>query len=331
MSEVLSQKEIDSLLNALNSGEIDASEMKGNTIEKKIQEYDFRNPQKIARDQLRTLEIIHENFGRLFQTFLSGYLRAPVKTTVLTVDQYAYSEFSNAITNPTFLSIIDFNPLPGEAIIDISTNVAFSIIDRLLGGKGKNTSENRNFTEIEQNLLKNLVSKSINLISRAWENVAEINPLLKKIETNPQFAQIVSPNETVVLITLNLSIGKVEGMLNFCIPHVVLEPILDKLSTRLWFSNSDRKGNEKNIDLIEKRLRTANVLVKSEIGSSVLTVKDILELSKGDVIELDGFKGNNARIKIGSNLKFYCEPGSIGKNVAVKITSVKKEGDVEDE
>lgn len=331
MSEVLSQKEIDSLLNALNTGEIDASEIKEKSFEKKVKEYDFRNPQKIARDQLRTMEIIHENFGRLFQTFLSGYLRAPVKASVLTVDQYAYSEFSNAIANPSFLSIIDFNPLPGEVIIDISTNIAFSIIDRLLGGKGENTKESRNFTEIELNLLKNVVCKSMNLISKAWENVTEINPLFKKIETNPQFAQIVSPSETIALITLSVSIGEVEGMLNFCIPHVVLEPVLDKLSTRLWFSSSSRKEDGQNIELIENRLRTAKVLVKSELGKSILTVKEILELSQGDVIELDNFTGNNASIKIGSNLKFYCEPGSAGKNVAVKITSVKKEGDVEDE
>ncbi|MBS4539855.1 flagellar motor switch protein FliM [Clostridium sp. D2Q-11] len=331
MSEVLSQKEIDALLNALNTGEVDVSEMKEETSEKKVRNYDFRNPQKIAKDQLRTLEIIHENFGRLFQTFLSGYLRAPVKMSVLTVDQYAYSEFSNAIANPAFLSIIDFNPLPGEVIIDISTNIAFTIIDRLLGGKGEKTEESRNFTEIEQNLLKNLISKSINLISRAWENVIEINPLLKKIETNPQFAQIVSPNETIALITLSLSIGKVEGMLNFCIPHVVLEPILDKLSTKLWFSSSQRKGNEESVDLIENRLKTAKVLVKAEVGKSILNVKEILELAQGDVIELDNFAGNNARIKIGSNLKFFCEPGSIGNNVAVKITSVKREGDEVDE
>lgn len=331
MSEVLSQNEIDALLNALNTGEVDVSEIKEDTNEKKVKVYDFRNPKKIAKDQLRTLEIINENFGRLFQTFLSGYLRAPVQISVLTVDQYAYSEFSNAIVNPAFLSIVDFKPLPGEIIIDISTNIAFAIVDRLLGGTGEKVEEKRNFTEIEQSLLQNLMSKSMSLISKAWENVIEITPLFKKIETNPQFAQIVSPNETIALITLSISIGKIEGMLNFCMPHIVLEPILEKLSTKLWFSRDQKKENENNVHLIEKRLKSAEVVLKAEIGRSVLTIGEIRELTKGDVIELDSFDGNKSRIKIGSNLKFYCEPGSIGNNVAVKITSVKREGDEEDE
>ncbi|WP_130806990.1 flagellar motor switch protein FliM [Senegalia massiliensis] len=333
MSEVLSQNEIDALLNALNTGEVDVSDMKEETSEKKVKAYDFRNPKKIAKDQLRTLEIINENFGRLFQTFLSGHLRSPVQISVLTVDQYAYSEFSNAIVNPAFLSIIDFNPLPGEIIIDISSNIAFTIVDRLLGGVGEKVDEKRNFTEIEQTLLQNLMSKSMNLLSRAWENVIEINPIFKKIETNPQFAQIVSPNETIALITLSISIGKVEGMINFCIPHVILEPILEKLSTKLWFSRSERKGkdNSNNINSIERSLKSAKVEVKAEIGRSILSVAEIQGLSQGDVIELDNFNGNNSRIKIGTNLKFYCEPGSIGNNIAVKITSVKREGDEEDE
>lgn len=332
MSEVLSQNEIDALLNALNTGEVDVSDMKEDTSEKKVKVYDFRNPKKIAKDQLRTLEIINENFGRLFQTFLSGHLRSPVQISVLTVDQYAYSEFSNAIVNPAFLSIIDFNPLPGEIIIDISSNIAFTVVDRLLGGVGEKVDEKRNFTEIEQTLLQNLMSKSMSLLSKAWENVIEINPIFKKIETNPQFAQIVSPNETIALITLSISIGKVEGMINFCIPHVVLEPILEKLSTKLWFSRNERKGTDNNnINLIEKSLKSAKVELKAEIGKSILSVAEIQGLSQGDVIELDNFDGNNSRIKIGTNLKFYCEPGSIGNNIAVKITSVKREGDEEDE
>lgn len=331
MSEVLSQKEIDALLNALDTGEVDVSEMKDEAKEKKVKNYDFRNPQKIAKDQLRTLEIIHENFARLFQTFLSGYLRAPVKANVLTVDQYAYSEFSNAISNPAFLSIIDFNPLPGEIIIDTSTNIAFASIDRLLGGDGGKIEDSRSFTEIELTLLKNLISKTINFMTRAWENVIELNPILKKIETNPQFAQIISPNETIALITLNVTIGDVEGMFNFCIPHVVLEPIMEKLSTKFWFSNSPRKDNKKDNDKIEKRLKTAKVLLKAEVGRSELTVRELLDIDVGDVIQLDDFSGNDAKIKIGSNLKFNCEPGSIRNNIAVKITSVKREGDEEDE
>ncbi|WP_026893842.1 flagellar motor switch protein FliM [Clostridiisalibacter paucivorans] len=331
MSEVLSQNEIDALLKALNEGEVDAKEMKEDSKDKRVKKYDFRNPQKMAKDQLRTLEIIHDNFGRLLQTFLSGYLRAPVKTSVLTVDQYAYNEFSNAITNPAFLSIIEFNPLPGEIIIDISTDIAFAMLERLLGGSGENTVESRSFTEIEITLLKRIIQRMMALIAEAWENVIKLNPILSKIETNPQFAQIISPSETIALITLNISIGSIEGMFNICIPHIVIESIMDRLSTKLWFTKTKRSSKKDDMEVIEDRLKKSSILLKAELGSATLSVRELLELQIGDVIRLDNMKTDEAKIKIGSSLKFYCESGTIGNNMAVKITKVKKDGDDTDE
>ena len=153
MSEILSQSEIDDLLNALKTGELDVEEIQDEDENKKVKKYDFRNPQKISKDQLRTLEVIHENFGRYVQTFLTGYLRYPTKIELLTVDQFAYSEFSNAISNPAFLSLIDFSPLDGQILVDISTNIIYTIIDRLLGGDGGDKQEVRTFTEIELSLV----------------------------------------------------------------------------------------------------------------------------------------------------------------------------------
>ncbi len=331
MSEVLSQNEIDALLNALSTGEVDVNEIEEHSKEKKIKDYDFRNPQKIAKDQLRTLEVIHENFGRLLQTFLSGYLRAPVKISILSVDQYAYSEFSNAISNPAFLSIIDFEPLQGEIIIDISSKIAFAIIDRLLGGDGKKVDEIRSFTEIELTLLRKLINKINNLLSDAWKNVVDLKPSLGRIETNPQFAQIVSPSETIALITLNISIGDVKGMLNICLPYIVIESILDKLNTKYWFTSTKTKQNKDNVKILEQRIKKALVLMKAELATTTLTLKDITELQVGDVIRIDDFNGNDVKIKIGSNLIFYGESGAIGKKMAVKVTQVKRDGDDADD
>lgn len=331
LSEVLSQSEIDSLLNALSTGEVDVKEIEADTKEKKIRNYDFRNPQKMAKDQLRTLEIIHENFSRLLQTFLSGYLSTPVKITLLSVEQLAYSEFSNAISNPAFLSIVNFSPLPGECIYDISPEIAFAIIDRLLGGDGEKAYEIRTFTEIELTLLTKTISKTNDLISRAWENVIELNPYLEKIETNPQFAQVVSPNETIALITLNISIGETDGMFNICIPHIVIESIMDKLTTKLWFSKTKKTSKKDNIEIIEKRLKNALIELKAELASSDLTVKELLDLQLGDVIKLGNFDGKEVVIKVGTEFKFYGKPGTIGKNMAVKIARVKKDGDEADD
>lgn len=327
MAEVLSQGEIDALLKALSTGEVDAQEIKEESSEKKVKKYDFRNPQKIAKDQLRTLDIIHENFGRLLQTFLSGYLRAPVKISVLTVDQYAYSEFSNAISNPAFLTIVNFEPLSGQIVIDISTNIAFIIIDRLLGGDGEKVDEIRSFTEIELTLLEKIMKKVIGLISQAWDNVILLNPTLEKIETNSQFAQIISPSETVALITLNIAIGNVEGMINLCIPHIVIEPILNQLSTKLWFSTTKRDSIEGDKELIERRIKNAYVALKAILGSTNITVKDLIDLQKGDVIKLDNKIDDGVKINVGKSLKFYGTHGINNNKVAVKITKVQRDGD----
>ncbi|SHI05384.1 flagellar motor switch protein FliM [Sporanaerobacter acetigenes] len=326
MSEVLSQNEIDALLQALNSGEVDVQEIKEEESAKKIKKYDFRNPQKVAKDQLRTLEIIHENFARLLQTFLSGYLRAPVKASILTVDQYAYSEFSNAISNPAFLSIIDFEPLNGQILIDISTNLVFTIIDRLLGGDGEEINEIRGFTEIEISLLRKMMIKMMDLIREAWENVIDLNPTLEKIEVNSQFAQIVPPNETIALTTINLSIGDIEGMLNVCIPYIVLEPILDKLSTKFWFSNAKKEISKEEIKAIRNRILETSVPIKAELGSATISVNDIINLQIGDVIKLDGEK-DMLKLRIGSNVKFLGTPGAKNNKMAVKVVKVLKDGE----
>lgn len=331
MAEVLSQNEIDALLNALSSGEVDVQEIKEVESSQKVKKYDFKNPQKVAKDQLRTLEIIHENFGRLFQTFLSGYLRAPVKISILTVDQFAYNEFSNAISNPAFLSIIDFHPLNGQIIMDISTNVVYSIIDRLLGGDGIESQEVRPFTEIELSLLESMMGRIMPIIQEAWGNVVELKPGLDKIEVNPQFAQIVPPNETIALVTMNLEVGSTEGMLNVCIPYLVIEPILDKLSTKYWFSTAQKELTENETKAIRDRMLETRVPVKVELGSTIVKVKDVLNLQKGDVIKLNTSTEDEAKVRIGSQVKFLGDVGVSKNKMAIKIANVVKDGDDEDE
>lgn len=327
MSEVLSQSEIDALLNAVSSGELDVEEMKEQDEEKKVKNYDFRNPQKISKEQLRTLEIIHENFGRYMQTFLTGYLRTSSAVEVLTVDQFAYSEFSNAIPTPAFLSIIEFYPLNGEILIEISNNLAYTMIDRLLGGDGTEQGGFKAFTEIELTLLKNIMQKLMGDLAIAWENVIELKPVLDKIEVNPQFAQIVPPNETIALITMSLEIGGKEGMMNICLPYILLEPIIDKLNTRFWFSSSRTGDTEKNKEIMEERILGTSVPIVAELGKTNITVNEILNLNHGDIIKLDGSKDDKVALKVGSNVKFKGEVGSSSNKMAIKIIEVAKEGE----
>ncbi|WIF96198.1 flagellar motor switch protein FliM [Caminicella sporogenes] len=292
-----------------------------------MKKYDFRRPDKFAKDQLRTLQIIHENFSRLLNTFLSGYLRTYINVEVISVEQLTYYEFSNSISNPAVLGIINFKPMSGQIILDISTDIAFTMIERVLGGTGKLVKEVRSFTEIELTLLKKIIIKINKLLTESWENIVELNPSLDKIETNSQFAQIVSPNETIALITMSIKVGNIEGLINMCIPHLVIEPIIQKLSTKLWFSSNNKEISDSQKKSLQIGLKKANVQVKAIIGESTITVGDFLNLQVGDVIPLNTKIDEDIKIIVGDKLKFLGKPGLKKKNLAIKITDLVEEGD----
>ncbi len=327
MSEVLSQAEIDALLQALSSGEVSAQEIEKEKKEVKIKEYDFRRPNKFAKDQLRTLQIIHENFSMLLKNFLSGYLRSIAHVEVLSVEQITNYEFTNAISNPSVLCIINFLPLEGQILIDISPDIAFVSIDRILGGYGEPIEERRTFTEIEISLFKRLVKRVLKLSKGPWENVVDLKPELERIETNSQFAQIVSPSETIALITLSLKIGETKGIINICIPHLVIEPILPKINTKYWFTTISKEKQPEDKERIAKHIEKTSIHVKAVLGKSIITVEDFMNLQVGDVIQLNTTINSSAKIFVGNRLKFYGKPGRTKKKMAVQITDLLKEGD----
>ena len=335
MPDVLSQNEIDELLAALSTGEVDVSDIEEEKKEKKVRKYDFSRPDKFAKDQLRTLEIIHENFARLLNNFLSGYLRTYIEVDVISVQSLIYTEFSNSISNPAILGIVDFAPFDGQIIIDLSSDIANAMIERVLGGTGKSgaaSKESRTLTEIEMTLLRNIFIKFINLLKEPWGNIVELRPKLETIETNGQFAQIVSASESVALITFNLHIGDNEGMVNICIPHFVIEPILPSLSSRLWFATSNkREVTEEERDALETGISQSKINLTTVVGGSTITVSELMNLQKGDIILLNKTVEESMEIFVEDKLKFKGKPGIKKKNVAVMITEVIEEGDEIDE
>jgi flagellar motor switch protein FliM len=331
MSDVLSQNEIDELLAALSTGEVDVKDIEEDKKERKIRKYDFSRPDKFAKDQLRTLEIIHENFSRLLNNFLSGYLRTYIEVEVISVQSLIYTEFSNSISNPAILGIVDFAPFSGQIIIDVSSDIAYAMIERVLGGTGKHTQptkETRTLTEIEMILLRNILIKFINLLKEPWGNIVELRPKLENIETNSQFAQIVSPAESIALVTFNLHIGDTEGMVNICIPHFVIEPILPSLSSRLWFATSNKKDvTDEERGALETGISKSKINLSASVGGSSITVSELLNLQKGDVILLNRKVDESLDIYVENKLKFHGKPGIKKKNVAIMITDVIEEGD----
>lgn len=322
MGEVLSQSEIDELFKALNTGEIDVNDMQEANEQKGVKVYDFTRPSKFSKEQLRTLEIIFENYARLISTYLSGHLRTMVSAEVMNAEAVTYSEFSNALINPVILAVTDFRPLKGSILLELSPNMGFTIIDRVLGGSGSGVNSIRDFTDIERVILEKIFVQFVQLLVEPWQNVVELDPMLEKIETNSQVVQIISPNEIIALVTLNIKIGNIAGMMNICIPHLVIESIMDKLNTKFWFSQKEQELGPSYEEYIQKMIQKSRVPVKVILGKTHITVKEFLELMRADIVKLDKNIDSDLDIYVGNILKFTGTPGEYKNKVAVKINKV---------
>ena len=332
MTEVLSQDEIDQLLTAISTGEIESEgDLKKGAETRKIKIYDFKRPDKFSKDQIRTLQMMHETFARLSTTSLSAQLRTIVHVHVASVDQLTYEEFLRSIPNPTTIAVINMDPLKGSSILEIDPSITFTIIDRLFGGPGEASKINRELTDIELSVVEGIIVRILGNLREAWSNVIDLRPRLGNIETNPQFAQIVPPTDMVVLITLETKVGDVEGMTNFCIPYLTIEPIISKLSAQYWYSSIRKGGTTENLAILKKRLETVYIDLIAELGNLEISVKDVLGLGKGDIIKLERNKVDDDMVlKIGNRSKFNARPGVVGNHMSVQITG-KAEGDTDTE
>ena len=315
MNEVLSQDEIDQLLQAISTGESEADEFR------RIKIYDFRRPDKFSKEQIRTVSNMHETFARLTTTSLSAQLRTLVHVHVASVDQLTYEEFIRSIPTPTTLAVINMDPLKGNAVLEIAPEITFIIIDRLFGGSGDTGGKvNRDLTDIEQSVMEGIIVRILANMREAWTQVIDLRPRLQQIETNPQFAQIVPPSEMVILVTLEIKIGEEAGMMNICIPYITIEPIVSKLSSSFWFSSVRRSSTTQYLGTLKEKLADVEMELVADIGSINVPIRDVLSLRTGDVIRLNTIKvGEPLTLSVGSKKKFYCQPGVVGKKVAVQI------------
>ena len=324
MGEVLSQNEIDNLLAALSAGELDVDKMQ-DSEEKKVKNYDFSRPTKFSKEHLRTLEIIFEHYSRLISTNLPVYLRKNVQVTVASSETNTFSEFTNALSSPVILGIINFAPLNGTIIMDLATNLGYAMLDRMLGGSGLPLEKSREFSEIEHTIIEKILVMFTQLLRDPWKNVIDISPLLQRVETNPQFAQVIAPNDMVAIVTLNMKIGEVEGFMNICLPFFTLEDIMDKLNTKYWFSTMQENHDENYESYIESLIRKVDIPIRAVLGKSVISVNDFVNLQVGDCIRLDSKVDDDMNVYVGNIRKFTALPGAEKDSYAVRITSVIRE------
>lgn len=324
MGDVLSQNEIDQLLNALSNGELNAEEIKEKN-EKQVKNYDFARPAKFSKEHLRTLEIIFEHYARTLGTELSVYLRKTVQIEVMNSEAVTYSEFSNALSNPVILGVVDVSPLKGNMVIELASNIGYAIVDRMLGGPGVSLSRARDFSEIEINIIERVLTICASFFEESWQSVVDINPVLERVETNSQFAQLISPSEMTAIITMNVKMGNNEGLMNICIPYMSIEEIIEKLNTKYWYSTLQESDQNSYKDAIGALISKTYIPVKAVLGKSSISVAEFMNLQRGDIIKIDKQVNKELSVYVGNIKKFTALPGASGDKYAVRVTSILRE------
>ncbi len=288
--------------------------------------YDFRRPDKFAKDQLRTLQMLHETFARLFASSLSAYLRVPVHVDLVSVEQIPYDEYMRSLTS-SIINVFSMAPLAGQAILEVEFNIILSMIDRLLGGPGSMVKNSTNLTDIERALTESIINRALKEFHTAWEGIAQFSPKREVMETQSQFVQIVPPNDVVVSILFEIKVGDLRGAMSFCIPYLLLKPITSKLSAQRWFSNNVKKNTGKYAGVLARRLEKTSVMCTVRLGGTTLNVEELVNLKVGDVVTLDQNQNDEVDILIGNHAKFQGRPGIRGKKLAVHVNRISRSND----
>ncbi|MCY6483651.1 flagellar motor switch protein FliM [Clostridium aestuarii] len=322
MADVLSQGEIDALLAALNSGEINPEELEKEEEKQKVKPYDFRRPQKFSKDHIRTLELIHDNFARIISNYLTAQVRTNVKVKIETVQQITYEEFIHSVPNPTILTVFKMPPLSGSILFETNPQFVYRIIDVLLGGSGVGEYKTREFTDIDKNIIKQVNKGMVSNLKLAWEDVLEVEPEIEGLETNPALNQTLAPNEPVALITFTVEMGGTSTFINICIPYLSIEKILDKLVVQYWFRENDLDIIKESKEKLRNRIDAVELNLTAMLGSASVTVEDFLKLSIGDIVTLDTVTTDAIKVNVEDQPYLYAKPGIIGKNKGVHILDI---------
>ena len=340
--EILSAGELDALLSGIQSSvSKEASEEKESEyVEKeqklspypspkngKIKQYDFRRPDKFSKDQIRTIEMMHEAFARHFGADLSAYIRTIAEVTVTSVKQMTFSEYVEKIPTPTSIAVFSLEPLKGMAVFEINPSIIFPIIDRVLGGKGVAISKPRELTDLEQSIVSKIIEKAFLNLKDAWHRIIEFEPEIKARETNPQFIQIVAPNEMCLNLNFEIKIKEHVGAMSMCIPYMVIEPVLFKLSAKQWFTLTKEELSVEARQILDEKIKNTWVPISVNIGSAKVKMREIINLKVGDIIKLETNKNDDVLVLAENKPLFYAKIGVKGKKKAVKIVKIISKSD----
>jgi flagellar motor switch protein FliM len=327
MLDVLSQAEIDKLLKDLATGGAEDNEADAKNV---VKNYDFKTANRFTKEQIRAINVVFKNFGHLLSNYLMGTLRASCDSEVLSIEEISFNEFNNSVPSPVIIAIINTSPFTGTFIMEMTKEISFSIISRVLGGTKEIPAEGRQFTEIELAIMERVLWQSLKNFDEAWIKIMEVSSTLEKVETSMQFAQIVDINEPVLMVTLNITIGSESGLIGFCLPHQALEPFTKKLNTKHMYQGSPNTRVNADPSAIIGTIKHTDILVSAVFNPTEATVKDITSLNVGDVIQLQHKVDEPLIVKYQQIPKYHAALGKYRNSLALRILDeIKGEEDNE--
>lgn len=279
--------------------------------------YDFRRPDKFSKEQLRTLQMLHETFARLAGSSLSAYLRSAVNIDLVSLEQVPYEEYLRSISQSVF-TIMSLPPLTGQAVLEIEFGLVFTMIDRILGGPGKAISRNV-LTDIERPLVRQMIERMFTALKSAWEGVVVVNPSIEGMETSSQFVQIAPPNDIVVTILFEVRIGSHRSAMSLCIPYLVLKPITTKLSAQKWFVSASRRHSPAHRRQLTHQVENTSVETTVRLGQARMRMRDFLALKQGDIVKLDQRTTKDLTMLVAEVPKFKGKPALQGKKIVFTV------------
>ncbi len=323
MADILSQEEIDALLDVVEDEGDDALEVEEEEIfhQKQITLYDFKRPNRVSKEQLRAFRGIHDKMARSLSSQISAIMRSIVEIQLHSVDQMTYGEFLMSLPNPTSFNVFSMKPLEGSGVLEINPSIAFPMLDRLLGGKGEPFESNREFSDIELSLFETVLRVMMSTLKEAWGPVAEVYPAIESKESSPNVVQIVAQNEIVVMVVMEIIIGHSSGMMNICYPVIALEPVLPKLASRDLMLNETSSKKSRNQEL-QVLIGGANVTVEANLGMAELTLREVLDLVSGDIIRLNASGDDIVSLSVDGKERFKGEIGLRRFRKSIKVTEV---------
>ncbi len=323
MADILSQEEIDALLDVVEDEGEDVLESAEENLlpQRQVTLYDFKRPNRVSKEQLRAFRGVHDKMARSLASQISSIMRSIVEIQLHSVDQMTYGEFLMSLPNPTSFNVFSMKPLEGSGVIEINPSIAFPMLDRLLGGKGEPFDASREFSDIELSLFETILRVMMATLKEAWGPVMEVYPAIESKESSPNVVQIVAQNEIVVMVVMEIIIGHSSGMMNICYPVISLEPILPKLASRDLMLNETNSKKSRNKEL-QVLLGGAKVNIEANLGESELSLRDILELEAGDIIRLNTPADDTVILSIDGKDRFKGEIGLRRFRKSVKVTEV---------